>query len=140
MLSKGENVNHVVSPGRSQLAAAVLATALVAGTANAADSDDAANGGDALEQVTVTARKTTENLIDVPVAASVVTAQTIERYGISDAASIGYLVPQVSFEPSGGAAGGSLSIRGIGASGTDSGAEQTVVTVLDGIPVSRAQV
>jgi hypothetical protein len=67
----------------------------------------------------------------MPVAASVVTAQTIERYGITDAASIGYLVPQVSFEPSGGAAGGSLSIRGIGASGTDSGAEQTVVTVLD---------
>jgi outer membrane receptor protein involved in Fe transport len=90
-----------------------------------------------LEDIVVTARKKTESLINVPVAVSSVTSTQIERYGLSDISSLGSQMPSVSFEKALGSGGGSLTIRGIGSSGIDTGIEQTVATVLDGVQVSR---
>jgi outer membrane receptor protein involved in Fe transport len=103
--------------------------------AQPADADRATK----LEDIVVTARKTTETLMRVPVAASAISGAQMQRYGAVDLSTVGNLVPAVTFERTLGSGSGALTIRGIGSSGTDSGIEQTVSTVLDGVQTSRGQ-
>jgi len=107
------------------------------GAETAAESTEAASSDNALETITVTARKRVESFMNVPVAASVISGQMLENQNIHDIESIGNLSPAVVLVPTTGMAGGSLTIRGIGSAGVDTGTEQTVATNIDGVQASR---
>lgn len=111
--------------------------------AAAADSASvlATTRGTAVEEVTVTARKKEERLIDVPVAAQVLTAEAINRYATTDLIEISRIAPGVIIARTGGGTpGSSIFIRGIGVFGPDYASEQPVSVVIDGVPITRGHV
>ena len=55
-----------------------------------------------IEEVTVTARKREERLIDVPVSAAVLTREEIERYRTRDLAELTERIPGVMIQHAGG--------------------------------------
>jgi len=96
-------------------------------TAPAQAASSPAQGVTTIEAIVVTARKREERLVDVPVAASVLSTDRINEYAATDLESIGNLVPGVSFQRSGGGGpGATLSIRGVGNLAVDYGTEQPV--------------
>ena len=75
-------------------AAAVMVLAAEAAV-GAAPADSPAGGGAELEEVVITAQKRPEKLQDVPVAAAVVSAQSLANADIADLSDLNKLVPSV---------------------------------------------
>jgi outer membrane receptor protein involved in Fe transport len=116
----------------SAIAAAPLVQAADAAAKPSADSSTS------VEEVTVTARKKEEKLMDVPVAATVLTAATINRYDTTDLINIASIAPGIQVTRTGGGTpGGAIYIRGIGIFGPDYASEQPVALVIDGMPITR---
>jgi iron complex outermembrane receptor protein len=93
-----------------------------------------------IESVTTTARKQVETILDVPVAVSVVDNTAIERYGSTNLAQIGDLIPQVQITRQSSGNGGTIAIRGISSAATDPGIESAVSINVDGVQVSRGYI
>lgn len=91
---------------------------------------------DVLVEITVTARKRSEKLIDTPVSVQVVGSDLLAETQVTDLVALSTLVPQLNISqfPSGS---GLLAIRGIGSSPTDNAIASTVSTVFDGVQSSR---
>ena len=93
------------------------------------------------EEVTVTARKKEERLLDVPVAAQVLSASTINRYDTTDLIQLSTITTGVQIARTGGGTpGASIFIRGIGVFGPDYASESPVSVVIDGVPITRGHV
>lgn len=121
--------------------AAVLAAPAYAQDAAESEPATAAAADDGSEEVVVTARRREERLIDVPVAASAVSAKGVEKYNATDLANVAREVPGVNLARTGGGGnGGALSIRGVGNLATDYGNEQPVAINLDGIQITRGRI
>lgn len=90
-----------------------------------------------LEEIVVTARKQRESIMSVPVAASAVSSTELSRYAITDVSDLGSRVPSINLDRTSTGGGGSLTIRGVGSSTLDTGIEQAVSTVIDGVQTSR---
>ena len=126
---------------RTNVRSILLASAGVVAFSGApafAQSTGASSGG--LGEIIVTARKQAESLLDVPVAVSAISAEEIERKGVNDLTRIAQLAPQIILAQADSGTGASFSIRGLGTSFLDPGLDQSVVVVLDGMPISRGQV
>ena len=54
----------------------------------------------ALEEIIVTARKREENLIDIPVAITAISGETVENYGLNDLQDVAKIVPGLTFDRS----------------------------------------
>ncbi|MEH6567776.1 MAG: TonB-dependent receptor [Halioglobus sp.] len=89
-----------------------------------------------LEEVLVTARKRVENLMDAPVAVSVVSGSAMDQEGITNLEQLSAKVPSLQIGRSALASG--IYIRGIG-SGINAGFEQSVGMYMDGINQSRSR-
>lgn len=111
---------------------AQLAAAQTAPEATQANEAEATSPGD----IIVTARKRDERLMDVPVAISALSGDTLNRYATNSLTSIGEQVPQLVIGESTNQAGGSINLRGIGAGLANPSTEQAVTLNLDGIPIS----
>lgn len=97
-----------------------------------------AQGATTMAEVTVTAAKRQELLINVPVAASTLGYTQIQQYATNDLSSLAAQLPQVELqETGGGSSGGSFTIRGVGNLAVDYGNEQPVALVIDGMPLTR---
>ena len=116
----------------------VVATALaIAAQAPSASAEGAAaQGAVVIEEIVVTARKKDESIIDVPISIAVTTGADIQKQGFRDLQSIVAAVPAVNLSRAGGAE--TMNIRGTG-SGENSGFEQSVGFVIDGISVGRSR-
>ncbi|MEO1079674.1 MAG: TonB-dependent receptor [Pseudomonadota bacterium] len=90
----------------------------------------AQEGGLAIEEIVVVARKREENLQEVPIAISAIDENTIQRAGIQRASDYVGLVPNVTLVDTANVGDTQLSIRGI-VSTRD--AESTFAYVVDGI-------
>ena len=91
-----------------------------------------------LEEIVVTAQKRAENLAEVPVAVSVVSADQLQTANITNAESLDQLVPTLTFKKGTTNLNSTLSVRGIGTQSFASGAEPSVSTVVDGVVMGRA--
>lgn len=93
------------------------------------------------EDIIVTARRTQERLLDVPVAAATLSSEAIERYATNDLTDIASQVVgvQLARTPS-SSSGGSFSIRGVGNLANDLGNEQPVAMNFDGVQLTRGRV
>ena len=116
----------------------VIAFAVAPADVGAAETERASNR--IIEEVTVTARKREERLVDTPVAVAVMTGEEIERYNTRDLADLTQRMPGVEISHgAGGGAGGNITIRGVGKPpGTsDYGLDAPVSIVMDGMSFSR---
>ncbi|WP_188773204.1 TonB-dependent receptor [Novosphingobium endophyticum] len=126
----------------------LLATAAICAApmvAHAQQAEPAASPAEAVQSpeasstmgdIIVTARKRDERLMDVPVAISALSAETLDRYATNSLTAIGEQVPQLVIGESTNQAGGSINLRGIGAGLANPSTEQAVTLNLDGIPIS----
>jgi outer membrane receptor protein involved in Fe transport len=93
-----------------------------------------------IEEVTVTARKREERVVDTPVAVSVMGEEDLERYNTRDLAQLTQRIPGLSIvNGQGGGAGGNITIRGIGKppGSSDYALDAPVSLVIDGMAFSR---
>jgi outer membrane receptor protein involved in Fe transport len=93
-----------------------------------------------LEQITVTARKRSESLQDVPVAVAAISKTQLENNVANSLEKIGELAPQVSIGKVTTGTGAVITIRGISSAGVDAGLDQSVSLSIDGVSLSRGRI
>jgi outer membrane receptor protein involved in Fe transport len=122
---------------QEQPAPAAAAAAPQTGSGNTkAAPDDQTNDAD----IVVTARRRSERLIDVPVAATVITPAQIRQYDLTSVANIKILAPQVSLDRGFTGSGTSITMRGVSSASLDAGVEQSVLLDFDGMAISRGRI
>lgn len=91
-----------------------------------------------IEEITVTARKTEENLQDVPISITAFSARDIENHGFQSLEDIDTTVPNFKLNKGQGyAADTSISIRGVTSREASAGFEPTIAVVLDDVYIGR---
>jgi iron complex outermembrane receptor protein len=105
---------------------------------NAAETQLAATEALKLEEITVTARRQSENLQRVPVSVSALSPADIERLNVTSVDKLGQVIPNVAIVPIVGSPTGSIAfIRGIGNSDPLSSIDPPVGQYLDGVYIGR---
>jgi outer membrane receptor protein involved in Fe transport len=141
LLASAATAIGIGSLGPGAWAATADATATTTTTAATATTAESGGGSTTLEEVTVTARKKEERLIDVPVAAAVLSNETLSKYNTTDLIQISTLTTGVQIARTGGGTpGAAVYIRGIGVFGPDYASESPVSLVIDGIPITRGHI
>lgn len=107
---------------------AVAAPALAQGQANA------------LDVVTVTARKQAESLNEVPVTVSAIGGQTIERFNYDKIENIASRIPTLNVQIGGSGSGAQVTLRGIGSSNISAAFDSAVAFDFDGMVISTMRV
>ncbi len=115
-------------PGIVKLFSAVIISAIFANTALAEV---------ILEEVIVTAQKRTENLQDVPVAVTAITADMIENNRIVSIEDISNISTSVNWQRGLTSSNSTVSIRGMGTINFGTGVESSVGIVQDGVVLSK---
>ncbi|HTO42330.1 MAG TPA: TonB-dependent receptor [Rhizomicrobium sp.] len=95
--------------------------------------------GTPIEEVLVTARLREERLQDIPVAATVVSAEDIARYGAADLTQISKMVPQLIVGRQATGSSVNIYLRGVGSSSLSAGFDQSVSLALDGVSMTRGR-
>ena len=101
----------------------------------------ATNSGDGsvlLGEVVVTSQKREERLRDVPLAVSAYAAASLQSLNINSATDLRQVSPSLNFTPSANARGEGFAIRGVGTAIFSDAVEQSVGTVVDGVPLARS--
>lgn len=93
-----------------------------------------------LQQVVVTAERRPEPLQSVPVAVVVVTPKQLQSNLVTNLPNLAELAPQAMIGTFSSGTGAVISMRGISTLPSDSGLDQSVVTVIDGVPLSRGRI
>lgn len=94
-----------------------------------------ANGG--LSDIIVTAQKVEQNLQQVPVAVTAISAETIEQRQIQGFSDLSGVAPGVVMNPGGSGSGPSPRIRGIGGGNIASGVDVGVALYIDNVYQAR---
>ena len=123
---------------RTRLAALVgaasLTAVLVADPAFAQDAEQASDDGG---EIIVTARKREETLQSVPVIATVLGGEQLERLRVTDLKGVASLTPGLVFAESFLASGTQVSLRGVGTMAIDPGVDQSVSLNIDGMQFTQ---
>ncbi|MFZ1624319.1 MAG: TonB-dependent receptor [Gammaproteobacteria bacterium] len=85
-----------------------------------------------IEEVVVTTRKREENLQDIPLAVSAITAEQIQRQGINSLSDVVASQPSVQFDQSYGPADNRITVRGL----SNTRGRSNVAFLIDGIDVT----
>jgi iron complex outermembrane recepter protein len=125
---------HAVAILAATSGLACASAALAQDSIRTAPADETVRG---LEDIVVTARRSSERLINVPVAVTALSAQMIEKAHVTDLTQVAQMTPNLIIAPAGSGTGGSISIRGVGTSFLDPGLEQSVGLNSDGVPIGR---
>jgi outer membrane receptor protein involved in Fe transport len=89
-----------------------------------------------IEDIVVTARKTTENLQDVPISIDAISQEEIERKGIRSISDVAQFTPSVQFDESFAQSDTRITIRGL----APTRGRQNVAILVDGIDLSSEAV
>ena len=92
----------------------------------------------AADDIVVTAQKREQNLQNVPVSVSVLSAATLADNRVSGLEQLSQVSPSISFTNSANTRGQGLAIRGIGTLNFSDGVEPSVSTVIDGVVIGRS--
>lgn len=132
-----KNCLRIVWATTAAMAAFAGSPALAQSTEPAAPAADEAEDGNA---IIVTARRREETLIDVPMAVSAYSSQTLENRGVANIAEIAQVAPSVTIEPS-RATSSTLTafIRGVGQQDPLAGFEPGVALYVDDVYMARPQ-
>ncbi|MDO7843185.1 TonB-dependent receptor [Sphingomonas immobilis] len=86
-----------------------------------------------LEDIIVTGRKQAENLQNIPVAETVISAAQLQGLGVTSIEKMSSLAPQLIIGRSGAGNGASIGLRGVSVANSSVSIEQSVATVIDGV-------
>lgn len=117
------------------LALALVSPWVLAAAALAQEQSGAQDKG--LTEVIITAQKRTERLQDVPLAVSAVSADELQALSINSPVELRYVAPSLNFQGSANVRGEGFSMRGVGTAVFSDTVEQSVGTVVDGVPLAR---
>jgi len=96
---------------------------------------------DLFEEIIVTARKREENLMDIPIAVTVLSADNLEKRGVDKISDIADIVPNVTFSIGGTSSGSSSAavvyIRGVGQNDFTPVTDPGVGIYVDGVYLGR---
>lgn len=114
------------------LATTVMPFAAMAQTAT--DTGSAANSGNTIQEIVVTAQKREEKLSNVPITVSTVSPHALQTAGIMTPTDLQNIVPGLVADP-GAVAGAFFTpyIRGVGTAATAVGNDPSVATFIDGV-------
>ena len=93
-----------------------------------------------LETITVTARKRTESVQDVPVDVTAVTGEQIRRQDLTSLEKLAEVTPDFNVGRASNGSAAQLTLRGIGSSSTSIGIEQSVAVVVDDVYYGQGRV
>ena len=93
--------------------------------------------GFVIEEIVVTAQKRTERLVDVPVAISVFSANSIEQTGVRELKEISGYIPNMQISE-GNDFRSTVTIRGVGAQSRNIGFDSRVGVYIDGVYVGQS--
>lgn len=116
---------------RKSLLMGCAALALSAGGALAQEADDTV----AVEEIVVTAQKRSENLQDVPVSVTAISAQALEARGVTNVIGLNNLAPGLRVSSGDAAANPKIFIRGVGLSDFNPNSSSGVGIYVDGVYV-----
>lgn len=122
-----------------------LASATIAAVAGVSGQAQAQGGAavatdDGANDIVVTATRREERLQDVPLAVTAVSGDDLARSALKEVTDIQYLAPNITFSATNPVSnGGGYQVRGIGTQTYDSGVEQTVGLVVDGVVIGLSR-
>lgn len=90
-------------------------------------------GAHTIDELVVTAQKRTQNLQDVPIVVTAVSAQQIQDAGVKDIKDLTVLTPGLTVTTTGSNTSTTARIRGVGTVGDNVGLESSVGVVIDGV-------
>jgi iron complex outermembrane recepter protein len=122
---------------RIALAASCGMAALGAAHAQQSPTTAQASSGSELEEITVTARKRTESILNVPVDVQAISASQLQTFQVTELTDLPTLVPGLNFGTSLLSIGTLVSIRGIGTASQDPGVDQSVSLNIDGLSLGN---
>ncbi len=88
--------------------------------------------------IVVTAQKRTERLLDVPVSVAVADGESLRALNFNEATDLQFLAPGLALGDANTPRGAGFRVRGVGTQIFADGIEQSVGTVVDGVPLTRA--
>lgn len=91
-------------------------------------------------EIIVTARRRQEQAIDVPVAISAISSETIDRQGLQSLEGFAQIIPTLKINNNISNNGGIIAIRGVSSASSVPSVDQAVTVNVDGIPISNATV
>lgn len=91
-----------------------------------------------LEEIIVTAQKREQNMMDVPVALTAVSARDLEIFGVRDTADLTKISPSLTYDQTGLAQNSGFRIRGIGTVVYSVSAESAVSVVIDDVATTQS--
>ena len=123
---------------RTTVSAAVVGACAFgfAGVASAQDQD----GPQTIDDIIVTAQKREQNLQDVPIVVTSLSAETLQDAGVRDIKDLQILTPGLTVTSTSSEASTTARIRGVGTVGDNPGLESSVGVVIDGVYRSRNSV
>lgn len=124
---------------RSLLLGSVAALAF-AGFASSASAQDAVDEIDEDNVITVTARKQTETLQEVPVTVTAIGKDALDNYNVNEISDVTSRVPSLNVQVGGSGSGGQISLRGVGSSNISASFDSAVAFDFDGVQVSTMRI
>ena len=106
------------------------------GIATPALAQQPADEADAATTITVTARKQSETLQEVPVAVTVLGGGTIRDFQVNEIADVVTRVPSLNVQVGGSGAGGQITLRGVGSTNISAAFDSAIAFNFDGVSVS----
>lgn len=91
-----------------------------------------------VDEIVVTSQRVEQNLQDVPIAVSALTADDLEASGVINLEDLPQLVPSLNFRKGTTNANSAVFLRGVGTITFSVAAEPSVSTVVDGVVLSRS--
>ena len=127
-------MREILSSAAAIAAVLAIATPAHAQDASPAENEDAATQGGGFGEIIVTAQKRAENLQDVPISATVVSADQLAARQIYDPSQLQLVAPSLQVKSFNAALGASnFSIRGVGTLSFAISIESSVTSVIDGV-------
>lgn len=111
----------------------IVTTALCGSVSFAAMAQDVPAASQGLEEIVVTAQKREQNLQDVPVAVTALTADALANRGIQEVTDITRAVPSLTITQTQSPNNNNIILRGIGTNAFSTGVESSVAVVVDDV-------
>jgi iron complex outermembrane receptor protein len=122
---------------RKYTALSGAALAALMGWSSSAMAQDAARSGVQVEEVIVTATKRAENLQDVPISVTAVTAEEIQKRGATSLRDLEFSVPNFAFASNDFNRRPDISLRGITTTARNGGEDGAIGFYVDGVYLAR---
>ena len=139
-LSEGEMImTNVLNAKKLKLAIPILSFATAIAWTPASIAQDT-QGARAIEEIVVHARKKAESLQDTPVSVAAFSAEALERWTITNMSALSDFTPSLVIGEVGSVGGQFISMRGINTGVANALADQSISTLVDGVPFSHASI